>query len=227
MASKNNTERNYSQEIKEILLNKGIVGYPEGSKQKNQKIGAGLYLLNGVKKHPKKAERYSWNLGCNQETLDAKLLAISKALTEAIRTININPINPGQETGIYLYIESQAAFQRLQKTQDLGPGRDIVQKCAILAQSLRDKGIETTIQLIPKNSKIQGNKIAKKLAKRANSISNLETRVSLFYIRKRLNQSIKEKWICDWEKNKKGRHYLQFQPKITQKTVKTHTDRRT
>jgi hypothetical protein len=79
----------------------------------------------------------------------------------------------------------------------LGPERDIVQKCIILAPSLRDKGIETTIQLIPKNSKIQGNKIAKTLAKRVNSISNLETRVSLFYISKRLNQSIKEKWICD------------------------------
>ena len=79
----------------------------------------------------------------------------------------------------------------------------------MLAQSLRDKGIETTIQLIPKNSKIQGNKIAETLAKkRASSIANSETRVSLFYIRKRLNQSIKEKWICDWEKNKKDRYYL-------------------
>ena len=28
----NDIERYYSQEIKEILLNKGIVGYPEGSK---------------------------------------------------------------------------------------------------------------------------------------------------------------------------------------------------
>jgi hypothetical protein len=92
------------------LLNKGIAGYTEGSKQKNQKIEADLYLLNGVKQHPKKAERYSWNLGYNQETLDAKLLAISKALTEAIRIININSINASQETGIYLYIESQAAF---------------------------------------------------------------------------------------------------------------------
>jgi hypothetical protein len=151
-----------------------------------QKIGADLYLLNRIKKHPKKAERYSWNLECNQEILNAKLLAIYKALTEATRIININPINSSQETGIYLYIESQAAFQRLQKTQDLDPGRDIVQKCAILAQSLRNKGIETTIKLIPKNPKIQVNKIAKTLVKRANSISNLETRVSLFYIRKRL-----------------------------------------
>ena len=94
MVLKNNIKRNYSQKIKEILLNKGIVGYPEGSKQKNQKIGAGLYLLNGVKKHPKKAERYSQNLGCNQETLDAKLIAIFKALTKAIRIINTNSINP-------------------------------------------------------------------------------------------------------------------------------------
>jgi len=208
-ASKNDVERHHSQEIKEILLNKGVVGYPEGSKQKNQKIGAGLYLLNGRKGHPKKAERYSWNLGYNQETLDAKLLAIYKALTKAIRIINTNPINSSQETRIYLYIESQAAFQRLQKTQDLGPGRDIVQKCAVLAQSLRNKGVETTIQLIPKNSKIQGNKIADTLAKKgANSIFNLETRVSLLYIRKRLNQSIKEKWVNKWNREKKGRHYL-------------------
>jgi hypothetical protein len=55
----NNIEQYYSQEIKEILLKKGIIRYPEGSKQKNQKIGAGLYLLNRVKRHPKKAERYS------------------------------------------------------------------------------------------------------------------------------------------------------------------------
>jgi hypothetical protein len=68
--------------------------------------------------------------------------------------MNINPINTSRETRIYLYIESQAAFQRLQKTQDLGPGRDIVQRCAILVQSLKNKGIKTTIQLIPKNLKI-------------------------------------------------------------------------
>ena len=120
--------------------------------------------------------------------MDAKLLAISKALTKAIEIININPTNPSLETRIYLYIESQVAFQRLQKVQDLGPGRDIVQKCAILAQSLRDKGVETTIQLILKNLKILGNKIADKLVKKkVNFITNLKNRVSLLYIRKRLN----------------------------------------
>jgi hypothetical protein len=31
----NNIEQHHSQEIKEILLKKGIVEYPEGSKQKN------------------------------------------------------------------------------------------------------------------------------------------------------------------------------------------------
>ena len=35
MALKNDIERHHSQEIKEILQNKGIIGYPEGSKQKN------------------------------------------------------------------------------------------------------------------------------------------------------------------------------------------------
>jgi hypothetical protein len=65
MASKNDIEQYHNQEIKEILLKKGIIGYPEGSKQKNQKIGAGLYLLNGVKRHSKKTEIYAWNLGYN------------------------------------------------------------------------------------------------------------------------------------------------------------------
>jgi hypothetical protein len=95
--------------------------------------------------------------------------------------------------------------------QDLGPGRDIVQKCTILAQSLRDKGVETTIRWIPGHSKILGNEIADKLAKKganSNSISNLENLTSLYYIKSRLKQSIKEKWINDWNKNKKGRHYL-------------------
>jgi hypothetical protein len=145
-----------------------------------------------------------------------------------LRIINQTPNNSDKRTKIYIYTESHTAIQRLQKIQDLGPGRDIVQKCAILAQSLQNKGIETTIRRVPKGSKIQGTIIADNLAKKgAKSISNLENPISLYQIRRRLNQSIKEKWICYWNRNKKGRHYLQFQPKITQKTIKTYTDRRT
>jgi ribonuclease HI len=204
------TEQQHNQEIKEILLNKGIIGYPAGSKLGNQKTGVGLYLVNGLKGNTEtKAMKHSWYLGLNQEIIDAELLAIFKALSEALKIINRTPNNPGKDTKIYIYTESYTAIQRLQKIQDLGPGRDIVQKCTIVAQSLQNKGIKTILRRIPKSSKIQGNIIADDLAKKgAKSISNSENPISLYYIRRRLNQSIKEKWICDWDKNKKDRHYL-------------------
>jgi hypothetical protein len=84
-----NIERHYNQEIKEILLNKGIIGYPVGTKLENQKTGIGLHLVNGIKGNTEtKAIKYSWYLGLNQEIIDAELLAIFKALSEALRIIN-------------------------------------------------------------------------------------------------------------------------------------------
>jgi ribonuclease HI len=78
----------------------------------------------------------------------------------------------------------------------LGSGRDIVQKCTILAQSLRDKGVETTIRWIPGHSKILRNEIIDELAKKRanfNFIANSENLTSLYHIKSKLNQSIKEK----------------------------------
>jgi len=113
---------------------------------------------------------------------------------EALRDIKNNPASPNRDIKVYIYTDSQIAIQRLRKTQDLGPGRDIVQKCGQIAQKLQEKGAKTTIRWIPEHSDIQGNKIADELAKRgANSISNTENQVSLYHIRTRLNQSIKEK----------------------------------
>jgi hypothetical protein len=84
-----NIERQHNQEIKEILLNKGIIGYLVRTKLGNQKTGIGLHLVNGVKGNTEtKAIKYSWYLGLNQEIIDAELLAISKVLSEALRIIN-------------------------------------------------------------------------------------------------------------------------------------------
>ena len=96
--------------------------------------------------------------------------------------------NSIRNTKVYIYTDSQEAIRRLQKIQDLGPGRDIVQKCTILAQNLRGKGVETTIRWIPGHSNILGNRIVDTLAKKgANSISNSENLISLYYIKRRLN----------------------------------------
>jgi hypothetical protein len=51
--------------------------------------------------------------------------------------------------------------------------------------------------------------------------------LSLNSIKGRLKQNIKEEWVKYWNKEKKGRHYLQFNPDISLKTTKTITDRRT
>jgi ribonuclease HI len=91
-------------------------------------------------------ESYSWYLELNQEILDAELLAIFKALSKALKIIRNSSNNPNKDIKIYIYTDSQAAIQRLEKIADLGPGRDIVQKCAQLALNLRDKGAKTTIR---------------------------------------------------------------------------------
>jgi hypothetical protein len=139
-------EQHHNQEIKEILSNKGIIGYSNRSKLGNQHTEAGLYLLNRLKRNPEtRAERYWWYLRLNQEILDDELLAIFKTLSGALKSINNSPSNPTKNIKVYIYINSQAAIQRLQKIRDLGPGRDIVQKCTTLAQRLRNKGVKITI----------------------------------------------------------------------------------
>jgi hypothetical protein len=57
--------------------------------------------------------KHSWYLGLNQEIIDAELLAIFKALSEALKIINQTPNNPGKDTKIYIYTESYTAIQRL------------------------------------------------------------------------------------------------------------------
>jgi hypothetical protein len=59
--------------------------------------------------------KHSWYLGLNQEIIDAELLAIFKALSEALKIINRTPNNSGKDTKIYIYTESYTAIQRLQK----------------------------------------------------------------------------------------------------------------
>jgi hypothetical protein len=54
--------------------------------------------------------KHSWYLGLNQEIIDAELLAIFKALSEALKIINQTPNNPGKDTKIYIYTESYTAI---------------------------------------------------------------------------------------------------------------------
>jgi hypothetical protein len=123
IAKTDDIELYHSQEIKNILRNKGIIGYSEGSKLGNQHTVSGLYILNGLKGISEiRTESYSWYLGLNQEILDAELLAIFKALSEALKIIRNSPNNPNKDTKIYIYTDSQAAIQRLEKIADLGPG---------------------------------------------------------------------------------------------------------
>jgi hypothetical protein len=56
----------HNQEIKEILSNKGIIRYLDGSKLGNQHTEIGLYLLDGLKGNSEiRTERYSWYLRLN------------------------------------------------------------------------------------------------------------------------------------------------------------------
>jgi ribonuclease HI len=217
----------HAEEIKDISLQNYIIGYSDGSKLDNQDTGAGVYLINGTT-FPEIETEHSWYLGKNAEVYDAELFAILKTLQLGLKMVENNDID--KPIHVYIFSDSSAAIERLQKHHDLGPGHSIARESIRIAQILKQKGANTTLKWIPGHSDIQGNERADTLAKRGakNQQSDSHTKVSLTNIRRKLNQSIIEGWKRDWLQQKnKGRHYQQFEPKISRKAIKSITDRRT
>ena len=99
-----------------------IIGYSDGSKLDNQDTGAGVYLINGTT-FPEIETEHSWYLGKNAEVYDAELFAILKTLQLGLRIVENNEIN--KPIYIYIFLDSLAAIEKLQKHYDLGLGHNI------------------------------------------------------------------------------------------------------
>jgi hypothetical protein len=106
-----------------MLLQNSIIGYSDGSKLDNLDTGAGIYLINATQ-FPEAQSEHSYYLGKHIEVYDAELLAILKTLQLGLKTVE--RIDREIATNIYIFSDSSAAIDRLQKMDDLGPGHDIV-----------------------------------------------------------------------------------------------------
>ena len=58
------------------------------------------------------------------EVYDAELFAILKTLQLGLKIVE--KLDRGTTTSIYIFSDSAAAIDKLQKPEDLGPGQDIV-----------------------------------------------------------------------------------------------------
>ena len=120
----------HTEEIKDISLQNYIIGYSDGSKLDNQDTGAGVYLINGTT-FPEIETEHSWYLGKNAEVYDAELFAILKTLQLGLRIVENNDID--KPIYIYIFLDSSAAIERLQKHHDLGPGHNIARESIRIA----------------------------------------------------------------------------------------------
>ena len=181
----------YIKEIKDILLQNYIISYSNRSKLDNQDTGAGVYLINGTTFLEIETE-HSWYLGKNAEVYDAELFAILKTLQLGLRIVEKNDTD--KPIYIYIFLDSSAAIERLQKHYNLEPGYNIARESIRIAQILKQKRANITLKWIPSHSDIQGNEKADILAKKGvkNQQSNFYIKVSLTNIRRGLNQSIIE-----------------------------------
>jgi len=128
-----------------------------------------------------------WNLGPSIEVADAEVIGIIKALEQSSQIITTGP------TTFYLFVDSQAAIQRLQ-----GYTYHAV-KAQRLTRLLVNKGHKVEIQWCPSHVGVIGNEIADQLAKQGlEKKPEKDTYVSLAYLRRKAKVELKEAWKANW-----------------------------
>ena len=102
----------------------------------------------------------NWNTGPWIEVADAETTAVKEALQQALRDLQALPL-PSDPPEIYVFVDSQAAIQRLQ-----GRGSAIVQQAKATTQHLiQHHNARIYITWCPSHKGINGNEIADQQAK--------------------------------------------------------------
>ena len=127
-----------------------------------------------------------WNLGSSIEVADAEVIGIIKALEQGLKTTTTGP------TTFYLFVDSQAAIQRLQGYSYHAT------KAQRLTKQLVDKGHKVEVHWCPSHVGVTGNEIADQLAKEGlEKQTEKDAYVSLAYLRRKAKVELKEAWKAD------------------------------
>ena len=152
------------------------------------------------------SESQSWNLGSHMEVFDAELFALGKAFKIAFNQISLFTKD------IWIFSDSQAAIQRLQKSS-LNAGQ-----CHILAIENWIAKIKTKHQInihlswVPGHMNITGNEKADQAAKKETEMqqTSAEKYVSLSFVKKKIKESALSEWQEEYVRTNKDKFYSQF-----------------
>ncbi|EGE08493.1 hypothetical protein TEQG_08793 [Trichophyton equinum CBS 127.97] len=182
-SSKEIAKKEHIDLLKEVLKNKdSIIYYSDGSKLDSGYLGVEIYNF-------RTSSYRSWGLGTNLEVFDAELFAIEQAFIKGLKAIKKSSslINPlfiySSKKEFWVFIDSQAAIQRLQKSYLEGGNEkaDFATKLGARSRDSRD---------------ILKNKYT-----------------SLATIKRRIKEIALEEWNQDLEEKRKrglGKDYLPF-----------------
>ena len=163
----------------------------------------------------------SWNTGPWIEVADAETTAIKEALQQALRGLRAQP-SPLDPPEIHIFIDSQAAIQRLQ-----GYGSAIVQRATATTQQLTQRyNARIHITWCPGHENINGNEIVDQQAKLAlRKPISPKAQVSIGYLRGLVRRKAAEQWHNTHQRpgvTGLGKHYSRVVRDSTTYATKPH-----
>ena len=179
-----------------------LIIYSDGSKcEKTGNLGAGVFYTKNF--NMENSESQSWNLGSHMEVFDAELFALGKAFKIAFNQISLFTKD------IWIFSDSQAAIQRLQKSS-LNAGQ-----CHILAIENWIAKIKTKHQInihlswVPGHMNITGNEKADQAAKKGTEMqqTSVEKYVSLSFVKRKIKESALSEWQEEYVRTNKDKFY--------------------
>ena len=185
-------------------LIKPLVGYTDGSKGSATNKGDSLQTGSSIALYRSDhlINAGCWNLGPELEVADAEVFAAYRALKQAYKVLKAEKERNQTAANLYLFIDSQAAIKRLQKSK----GDLVVQKAKSFAFKITNElGSSITISWCPSHVGIPGNELCDYLAKQAlKNKTSKEAYTSISFLRNQVNRKAIENWESGYTKKAKG-----------------------
>ena len=114
-------------------------------------------------------------------------------------------ITDSRVTAVYVFVDSQAAIQKLDQTRN----NHITKRARQFASQLADLGVEVVIQWCPSHTGIYGNEHADMLAKKGlEAPKSKEAFTSISYIRRYMKELDMKNWQSNWANSKTSKELI-------------------